>query len=187
MFIIPKANVIESDEGFSLEVLGMTGLRYIQNGKSLHINSELSVAPHDMMIFAADIKKWDSGEPIDENTKGIIIDNVLRAFSWKGIHPDIKYKNKMFTKPKPNLIESDEGYSVEILGKTSLRYIQNNRTVFIELEPSKSTSRINIRAWSINKWESGETINNNMKAIIIGNIGLALASERKNITVKLKR
>jgi hypothetical protein len=85
MFKIPKVNVIESDEGFSVEVLGWTGLKYIQNGKTLFIDSEILKDPYDAVIGASSIKKWDSGELIDDKTKSIIVDNVLRAYAWRGL------------------------------------------------------------------------------------------------------
>jgi hypothetical protein len=41
MFTIPRNNVIESDEGFSVEVLGRTGLLYTEGARSLQIDSEI--------------------------------------------------------------------------------------------------------------------------------------------------
>lgn len=43
MFTIPKVNVIESDEGFSVEVLWPDGILYKEGGKNLHIESELVI------------------------------------------------------------------------------------------------------------------------------------------------
>jgi hypothetical protein len=41
MFKILRVNVIESNEGFSVEVLGQRGLRYTEGGKSLRVASEM--------------------------------------------------------------------------------------------------------------------------------------------------
>jgi hypothetical protein len=185
MFKIPRVNVIESDEGFSIEVLGRMGLKYIQKGRSLFINSELSAAPHDMLIFAMSIKKWDSGEPIDENTKGTIIDNILRAFAWRGIKPDIKYRNQIFSKPLPNTIESDEGFSVELLGQTQLKYTQNGKSIFIDTEKLVETNTVTIKAKSIKNWDSGEPIDAKTESLILNNIGLALDWDGAKIIINL--
>ena len=82
-FSTPQVNTIASDEGFSVQVLGMVGLQYKQDGKTLHINSEV-LLPHKIMVVFSDIEKWDSGELIDEKTKMEIIENVREAFAWRG-------------------------------------------------------------------------------------------------------
>ena len=40
MFTIPRVNVIESDEGFSVEVIGRDEIKYTEDKKSLIIESE---------------------------------------------------------------------------------------------------------------------------------------------------
>lgn len=45
MFTIPRANVIESDEGFSVEVLLPDGLLYKEGMKTLHIESSRVIGP----------------------------------------------------------------------------------------------------------------------------------------------
>jgi hypothetical protein len=56
MFEIPRVNVIQSDEGFSVEVLGRTGLLYTEGSKSLHIDSEVLVGPTDLLVYTNSIR-----------------------------------------------------------------------------------------------------------------------------------
>jgi hypothetical protein len=86
MFKIPRVNVIESDEGFSVEVLGQRGLRYTEGGKSLRVNSEMLASDWDtaMVVYKSSIHHWDpphSHEVIDPDK---IINNIRRAFRFKG-------------------------------------------------------------------------------------------------------
>jgi hypothetical protein len=90
MFKIPRVNVIESDDGFSIEVLGMTGLKYTQNGKSLRINSEILRGHPDIMIDTKSLVKWETGEIIDVQLKKQIVDNLNRAFKFRGIEVDFR-------------------------------------------------------------------------------------------------
>jgi hypothetical protein len=89
MFKIPRVNVIESDEGFSVEVLGRVGLKYAQGDKTLFVDSEVLVGRRALGINGSSIKNWDSGEPIDKETRKIIIDNIVQAFAWDGTIIDV--------------------------------------------------------------------------------------------------
>jgi hypothetical protein len=40
----------------------------------------------------------------------------------------------MFTSPRPNLCESSDGFSVEVLGRTGLRYCEGGRQMFVDSE-----------------------------------------------------
>ncbi len=90
MFKKPRANVIESDEGFSVETLGRTGIKYTQNGKCLRIDSEILMGHPDIMINTKSIIKWENGEVIDHNIKEQIIDNFTRAFRFDGVEIDFR-------------------------------------------------------------------------------------------------
>jgi hypothetical protein len=83
MFSKPQPNTVQSDEGFSVRVLGMVGLRYTQDDKTLFVDSEV-LLPHKIMVAFSGINKWDSGELIDESTRNKIIYNINRAFEWRG-------------------------------------------------------------------------------------------------------
>ena len=69
MFSVPRVNVIESDEGFSVEVLGRTGLLYSEGVKSMHIDSEVLASPGGIAIIEKSIRGWNpphNNELIDD-------------------------------------------------------------------------------------------------------------------------
>jgi hypothetical protein len=87
VFRIPRINVIESDEGFSVEVLGLTGIKYTENKKALNIDSELLAGPSGLGIYKDSIKTWNfphSKKIIDEAERERIVDNIKRAFKFRG-------------------------------------------------------------------------------------------------------
>jgi hypothetical protein len=92
LFSIPRVNVIESDEGFSVEVLGQTGLRYVEGQRSLFVDSEVLAAPNAMALYPASIRRWDrphDGPTIDDATKHRIVENIRRAFRFRGLEIDV--------------------------------------------------------------------------------------------------
>jgi hypothetical protein len=96
MFRVPRANVIESDEDFSIEILGITGLRYRQGDRALFVNSEIlaSTSPFFLSIIKRSIQHWDppyDGELIDEATRELIVENICRAFASQGNKVEVIY------------------------------------------------------------------------------------------------
>ena len=88
MYSKPRRNVIESDEGFSVEILGLTGLNYCEGEKCVRISSELSAPWHAtaMTVFRSSIHSWAgeySSEIIDDETREKIIENIRSAFRWQ--------------------------------------------------------------------------------------------------------
>ena len=86
MFSIPRVNVIESDTGFSVEVLGRTGMKYREGDKCLFVDSEVLVAGKGIMISAKSIKYWDpphDKEEISPNKKAIILNNIKDAIGFR--------------------------------------------------------------------------------------------------------
>lgn len=87
MFSIPRPNVIVSTDGFSVEALGRTGLRYSEAGKTLRIDSEVLAGPSGMVIYTDSINKWEEPnhmEPFNESDRLRIIQNVQAAFKFRG-------------------------------------------------------------------------------------------------------
>jgi Immunity protein 74 len=79
----PRTNVVESSAGFSVEVLGRTGMLYVEKGHSLHLYSEVLAIPHAVAIWRDSIKGWDppnDAEPISDKDREQIIQNIQRAF-----------------------------------------------------------------------------------------------------------
>jgi hypothetical protein len=87
MFTTSRVNVIESDEGFSVEVLGRAGLRYYEGDKVLDVDSEIGEHPYEV-IYADSISRWKpphEKEVIDKPKRFQIIQNIRRAFQSQGL------------------------------------------------------------------------------------------------------
>ena len=85
MFKIPRVNVIESDEGFSIKV-EMTIILYTEGEKRLYMYSEILASPGNIAIWKESIRNWEppyQNELIDENKRDAIVENIRRAFRWK--------------------------------------------------------------------------------------------------------
>ena len=87
MFVIPRVNVIQSDEGFSVEILDLTRLVYTEGSKSLDIDSEVLAGPAGLAIYKDSIQSWNpphGGDTIDEAERDAIVENIRRAFRFQG-------------------------------------------------------------------------------------------------------
>lgn len=87
MFKIPRLNVIESDEGFSVEILGRVGILYTEGEKSVNIDSEI-LTGETIAVSKVSIKSWNppnDREIIDDNKRDLIIENIRRALNFKGV------------------------------------------------------------------------------------------------------
>jgi hypothetical protein len=94
MFSIPRVNVIASDQGFSVEVLGRVGLRYEEGGKTIFVDSEV-LAPNAracMIIWPSRMDRWDpphADEAVDEATRQRIVDRIREAFRFRGLEIEV--------------------------------------------------------------------------------------------------
>jgi hypothetical protein len=92
MFTLIKANLVQSDEGFSVKTTGWEGIVYTQQGKTLHVDSEFLVGPDfNIVVWGGGIKKWDSGDDIGDSERRIIVDNIVRALHFRNLKVDIKW------------------------------------------------------------------------------------------------
>jgi hypothetical protein len=87
-FRVPKVNVIESSEGFTVEVLGRTGLRYQEVGRDLFVDSEVLAADFGLLVIANSIQNWGSprrsSSTMERANRVRIIENIQRAFASQG-------------------------------------------------------------------------------------------------------
>jgi hypothetical protein len=83
---VPEPNVIESTEGFSVKVLGQTGMRYTEGTRSVWIDSEVLAKPRAIAMLKETIRFWEGPEPeeISEKERDRIANNVKRAFEACG-------------------------------------------------------------------------------------------------------
>jgi len=87
MFTIPRVNVIQSSDGYSVEVLGRVGLLYTEGSKSVHVNSEVVGGSVGVSIYKSSIRTWNppyDDEIIDEDKRKAIVENIRRAFRFQG-------------------------------------------------------------------------------------------------------
>jgi hypothetical protein len=92
MFSIPRANVIQSDEGFAVEVLGRVGLLYTEGRRTVHLDSEVINGPHGLVLYTSSIRQWDppnSGESINAAERDRIVQNIRAAFRFRAIEIDV--------------------------------------------------------------------------------------------------
>ncbi len=90
MFTCENPNLIISDEGFSVQVLGPAGLRYQEGKRWLRISSEVLASPHGLAVYRFSIKKWEpDGRPIGEKERNSIVENVRRAFAFRNIEVEL--------------------------------------------------------------------------------------------------
>jgi hypothetical protein len=97
-FSEPEPNVIESTAGFSLRVLGRTGMRYVEGNRSAFIDSEVLARPNAIALFKDSIKTWegDDAQPVSAADRERIVDNTKRAFEACGydleVHADYDWR-----------------------------------------------------------------------------------------------
>lgn len=92
MFKEPRVNVIESDQGYSVQVLGRVGLKYTEGERSLIVDSEVLMGPSGMVVYKSSIRRWDpphSAQVIDKAAKEQIINNIREAFRFKGYEIEV--------------------------------------------------------------------------------------------------
>jgi len=51
MFFTPRVNLIASDEGFSIEVLGRTGIEYREGERAMIVDAEVLAPGHGIALF----------------------------------------------------------------------------------------------------------------------------------------
>jgi hypothetical protein len=87
MFSIPRTNVVESTDGYAVEVLGRTGIRYSENGKCISVDSEVLAGPSGMVIYTDSMNNWEpphSDSPLTDSDRARIIENIKAAFLFRG-------------------------------------------------------------------------------------------------------
>ena len=93
MFHIPRANVIESDTGFSVEILGRTGIEYRESDKVLFIESEILMTDlPTVAIWKDHIRAWQpphGNEQISEGMRTEILKRTCAALKWRNTQVEI--------------------------------------------------------------------------------------------------
>jgi hypothetical protein len=85
-FSEPEPNVIKSSTGFSVRVLGRTGMQYCEGDRSVRIDSEVLATPRAMAMFKESIRAWEGPDPgeVSPADRDRIAGNIKRAFDACG-------------------------------------------------------------------------------------------------------
>lgn len=92
MFSTPRPNLYESSEGFSVEVLGRTGLRYREGEREMFVDSEVLTGLSGILIYGDSIEKWDppnQNEPVTDAERNRILENIRKTFRFQGFEIDV--------------------------------------------------------------------------------------------------
>lgn len=85
---VPRPNFYLSSEGFSVEVLGRTGLHYCDRGRRMFIDSEILMPPAGIVIYKESILGWQpphSEEVIDDEERERIVRNIVDTLGSQGV------------------------------------------------------------------------------------------------------
>ncbi|HZP41269.1 MAG TPA: Imm74 family immunity protein [Candidatus Binatia bacterium] len=80
-------DVIESDEGFTVQILGRGRLRYCEPPRCVYVDTEFLVGPSGMVVYSRSIRRWEpphAHEPIDDVKRAAIVANLRRALAFRG-------------------------------------------------------------------------------------------------------
>jgi hypothetical protein len=93
MFHIPRVNVVESDTGFSVALLGRTGLKYQEFDKVLLAESEILMTDVPTVAIWKDcIQSWQPPHDLDkitEEKRTEIVIRICAALKWNGWRVEI--------------------------------------------------------------------------------------------------
>ena len=97
-----QANVIRSDSGYFVEVLGPTGLRYGEGHRTMRINSEWLIAPASLVVYAHSIAHWDDApeEQVEAQARDRILSNIRAAFRSQGHEIQVMDPERMVVFPE---------------------------------------------------------------------------------------
>lgn len=86
-----SSNLYESPDGYSVEVLGRTGLCYRESGRVAFVDSEVLMGASGMVIYRDSIKNWDSSanDTITVDERDRIVENIRKLFRTQGYEIDV--------------------------------------------------------------------------------------------------
>lgn len=87
MITSPRPNLYESTDGFSVEVLGRTGLCYRRGPRKVFIDSEVVIGSAGMAVYRDSIAQWDEphqSDAVDEIERVRILHNIRDLFRTQG-------------------------------------------------------------------------------------------------------
>lgn len=93
MFHTPQVNVIQSDTGFSVEMLGRTGIEYRESDKAMFVESEILMTDvPTVAIWSDHIRAWKpphDKEQISEEKRTEILKHICAALKWRNTQVEV--------------------------------------------------------------------------------------------------
>jgi Immunity protein 74 len=86
-FWSPRTNVVESDDGVTVEVLGRTGIRYSERDRTCFVDSEVLAIPA-VAVWPSGVRSWEpphEHERLTDEDRERVLANIAAAFasqSW---------------------------------------------------------------------------------------------------------
>jgi hypothetical protein len=89
---MPRPNLYESSEGFSVEVLGRTGLTYREPGREMFVDSEVLAGSAGMVVYRDTISCWKpphENETITDSERERVLQKIREAFRFQGFEIEV--------------------------------------------------------------------------------------------------
>lgn len=86
-FSEPRPNLIEGESLISVEVLGRTGIRYVEGERSALVDSEVLAEPDAIVAYRNSIKGWNApheSDALDDVDRERMLNNIRRALEFRG-------------------------------------------------------------------------------------------------------
>ena len=91
-FKSPRPNLFVSDDGVSVEILGLTGLRYGEGPRQMKVSAEVVTGSSALAIWASSIRRWSpphESELVSDADRARIIENIRGAIRSQGYEVDV--------------------------------------------------------------------------------------------------
>lgn len=111
MFFSPGPNIIESDEGFSVEILDRDHIRYTEGPKTMRLYAEVLTGAAGWSLYPNSIRAWDppySEVKIDREEHDEIVEKIRQAFRFWGYEIKIAETGLEYQGPWPVELSADE-------------------------------------------------------------------------------
>jgi hypothetical protein len=91
-FFVPRPNVYQCSDGYVVEIVGRTGMRYSEGGRTMFVDSEILAPPAGVAIYKDTIARWEpphAAEALSPDECLRIRDNIVAALQSQGIAVDL--------------------------------------------------------------------------------------------------
>jgi len=87
-FSVPSPNLYVCSDGYTVEVLGRTGLAYREEGRCMFVDSEVLAPPAGILVYQDTIRDWQPPHQehlLSDGERSRILENILKALGSQGI------------------------------------------------------------------------------------------------------